>query len=252
MPTVKTCPLDPADLVQRFRDTAAKSGFREEVLSEQHGVPLLAFTKRTPGVRPRIYVSTGVHGDEPAPPQALLNMLQAGVFDDRATWFLVPMLNPAGFAADQRENASGVDLNRDYLSLATPEVRAHVRWLRRQPRFDLALCLHEDFEAEGFYLYELRTGEPQPAPAQGLRAAAAKIMSIQPGEEIDGRPIDEPGIIRPEGDPQLRDQWPEAIYLFAHHTDLCYTFESPTPLSLEDRISVLRATVELAIAQTTS
>ena len=30
-----------------------------------------------------------------------------------------------------------------------------MRWLARQPNFDLAVCVHEDWESVGFYLYEL-------------------------------------------------------------------------------------------------
>lgn len=249
MPAVKTCPLDPSDLVQRFRQVAADQGFREEPLGVVDDVPLLAFTKRSTGVKPRIYISSGVHGDEPAPPQALLSLLEEGVFDDHAQWFLVPMLNPSGFRSDQRENSTGVDLNRDYLTRGAPETQAHVRWLLRQPRFDLALCLHEDWEASGFYLYELLRDGSDETRAQALRDAAAAHLPIQPGEVIDGRPISEPGIIRPESDPALRDQWPEAIYLFAHHTNACYTFESPTPSRLQLRILSQCAAVKKALQQ---
>jgi len=248
MAPVKTCPLDPADLVARCRRAASAAGFREESFGLVDGVSLIGFTKRTPGPRPRIYLSAGVHGDEPAPPLALLKMLENGLFDDRANWFLVPMVNPTGFRENRRENTAGIDLNRDYLSLRSSEVQAHVRWLERQPRFDLALCLHEDWEACGFYLYELLRGAPDPTRARELRDAATHHLPVQTGREIDGRPISETGIIRPESDPALRDQWPEAIYLFAHHTDICYTLETPTSLPLDKRCACMTAAVEASLA----
>ena len=34
------------------------------------------------------------------------------------------------------------------------EIKAHIQWLARQPKFDLCLLLHEDWESHGFYLYE--------------------------------------------------------------------------------------------------
>lgn len=245
---VKTCPLDPAELMDRFRTAALARGFREEPWCEIEGVRLAAFTKRAPGLKPRLYLSAGVHGDEPAPPAALLALLLAGEFDDRATWFLVPMLNPGGFRRQRRENPTGIDLNRDYLHLLAPEVAAHVAWLCRQPRFHLALCLHEDWEATGFYLYELNaTGRP--SGARDLRAAGAATCPIDAASVIDGRPIDEPGIIRPESDPALRTTWPEAIYLRRHHTDLCYTIETPTGFPLEQRLAALHAIVRRALAQ---
>lgn len=245
MSAVKTCPLDPAELVARFRAIAAAHGFREEPMGESGGVPLLAFTRRARRPGPRIYVSAGVHGDEPAAPVALLAACQQGVFDDRATWFLVPMINPTGFSRHQRDNATGIDLNRDYLSLKAPEVRSHVAWLRRQPRFDLAVCLHEDWEAVGFYHYEL-SRQIDPGFSRQIRATAAEYLPIEAGEVIDGRPVDEPGIIRPESDPALREHWPEAIYLFRHHSDHCLTFETPSPQAMPDRIAANVAALSTA------
>lgn len=249
MPAVKTCPLDPADLVTRFHAEAIRQGFRVEPFGERDGVELSAYTKRALGAKPRIYVTAGVHGDEPAPPQALLEALAEGLFDDRATWFLIPMVNPAGYRLNHRENDQGIDLNRDYLTPLSPEVRGQVAWLQRQPRFDLALCLHEDWEATGFYLYELARTAPLTF-AQHVREAVAPTLPIEPGDIIDGRPIDEPGIIRPENDPALREQWPEAIYLFKHHTHHSLTFETPTALPLAGRITAHVAAIRVAIKLT--
>ena len=247
MPPVKACPLDPVALLARFRAEAARLGFREELMGYRDDFPLIAFTKRTAGPHPRFYLSSGVHGDEPAPPEALLALLQAGFFDDRANWFLIPMLNPTGFSSGQRENAEGIDLNRDYLIPVSVEVKAHLNWLRKQPRFNLSLCLHEDWEATGFYLYEL-SRQSVPHKARSIRDAAAWHIPIEPGEQIDGRPIDETAIIRPQSDPALRDTWPEAIYLFKYHGDLSYTFETPSALPRADRISAFKKTVSTAIS----
>ena len=155
MSAVKAAPVDPSLLATQLADAARIGGFRMEVYGESGGWPLLALTKRNPGPHPRIYVSAGIHGDEAAPPAALLRMIAGGVFDDRATWFLCPMLGPSALARGTRENAEGVDLNRDYKDRRSGEIRAHVAWLERQPRFDFAICLHEDWESTGFYLYEL-------------------------------------------------------------------------------------------------
>ncbi|WP_221028932.1 M14 family metallopeptidase [Actomonas aquatica] len=257
MSAVKTCPFEPADFQARFRASALAQGFREEPWTTIDGVPLAAFTKRpSAAVRrsvpalPRIYVSTGVHGDEPAPPLALLQLLDEGIFDDSAIWFLVPMVNPTGFRLSTRENHDGIDLNRDYLRPVSPEVQAHVHWLQSQPRFDLALCLHEDWESKGFYLYELNTRDT-PGIARALRDAGQTVLPIDPDEMIDGRPIDEPGIIRPEADPALRETWPEAIYLRHHHTPLCYTTETPSSVALDQRIATINAMVRTALRLTT-
>jgi hypothetical protein len=88
--------------------------------------------------------------------------------------FVPASIRPA-FPLNRRENAAGIDLNRDYRHLQSPEVRAHVDWLQRQPRFDVALCLHEDWESNGFYVYELNP-DNRPSFAEKILEAAAKSV----------------------------------------------------------------------------
>ena len=239
-------PLDPAEFTPRFDAAARKTGFKPESFGEILGHPLLAYTKRTPGPRPRIYLSSGIHGDEPAAPWALLRLIEAEFFDDRCTWFICPLLNPTGFRHRTRENHAKVDLNRDYKSPQADEARAHVAWLQHQPSFDLIICLHEDWEAKGFYLYELNP-DNRPTLANVMIEAARAICPIDPDEVIDGRPVNEPGIIRPISDPLLRDTWPEAIYLRNHHGPFDYTIETPSALPLEKRIATHCAVLNAAI-----
>jgi protein MpaA len=243
---VKDSVLEPREFIARFEAASGRAGFRPEQFGEVEGVPLVAFTHRTPGPRPRIYLSAGIHGDEPAPPLALLELLERGVFDARAVWFLCPLLNPLGFLRRTRENPAGVDLNRDYKSRLSAEIRAHTRWLEKQPPLDLAICLHEDWEAHGFYVYELNpTG--QPSLAHAMLGAVAPVCPIETASVIDGRPIAETGIIRPVADPALRELWPESIYLQAQHGRLGYTIETPSALPLRQRRAALVAAVTCAV-----
>lgn len=247
MDAVKTSsPFDPGTLVRQFEVAASQQGFGVEKFGEAAGCDLIALTKRAPGRLPRIYVSAGIHGDEPAPPLALLQLLEEGFFDARAVWFLCPLLNPAGFLRASRENADGIDLNRDYRSTRSTEILAHIAWLQRQPNFDLGLCLHEDWEATGAYLYELNP-KMRPSLAEAIISEVARSHPIDPAALIDGRPASA-GIIRPDSDPVTRDLWPEAIYLRAHHTDLSYTFETPSGHPLEERISAQCLALKTAVA----
>lgn len=239
-------PLDPADFTPKFAAAAQRAGFRAEPFGEIHGHPLIAYTKRTAGPRPRIYLSSGIHGDEPAPPRALLRLVEAGFFDARCTWFICPLLNPTGFALRTRENNAKTDLNRDYKNPQSKEARAHIGWLERQPNFDLNICAHEDWEATGFYLYELNP-TCRPTLANAMIAAAARTGPIEPATVIDGRAIDEPGIIRPVSDPLLRETWPESIYLRNHHTTLGYTVETSSAQPLEQRVATHCAVLAAAI-----
>jgi murein peptide amidase A len=242
---VKAAPLDPAALAARFADAGRAAGFRVETFGATGAGPLLALTKRTPGVRPRIYLSAGIHGDEPAAPLALLAMLEAGAFDARAHWFLCPILNPDGLARGIRENAAGLDLNRDYKDLVSAETRAHVGWLRRQPRFDVTLSVHEDWESTGYYLYELNPDQ-RPSLAEPILTAVAAVCPIDHSPLIDGRES-RGGILRPVSDPLLRERWPEPIYLRFLHTTLTYTLESPSAFPLAQRLTAHRTALETAI-----
>ena len=246
---VKAAPFVPSALAARFASAGTAAGFRVESYGEADGCPLFALTKRTPGPRPRIYLSAGIHGDEPAPPLTLLAMIEAGVFDRRATWFICPLLNPAGLARGFRENAGGLDLNRDYKDLQSPEISAHVRWLQRQPNVTVTLSVHEDWESVGYYLYELNPDQ-RPSLAEPMIEAVKAVCPIDHSPLIDGRES-RGGILRPVSDPLLREKWPESIYLRAYHTPLTYTIESPSAFPLEQRIAAHRTALETAIRLTT-
>ena len=245
-PASNECIIDPPAFAARIEAAGRANGFRVERFGEVGGTPLLALTRRTRGPRPRIYLSAGIHGDEPAPPLALLDLVERGVLDARAVWFVCPLLNPAGFNCRTRENAEGLDLNRDYKALRSFEIQAHARWLQRQPNFDVTFHLHEDWEAHGFYLYELGNTSGR-SLARTMIDTVAATFPIETATVIDGREVAERGIIRPIADPSLRESWPESIYLRAHHTQLGYTIETPSTLPLALRIAALTTAVEAAL-----
>jgi predicted deacylase len=231
-------------LLARLAGAGRAAGFEIETFGEVAGLPLLALTKAAPARRPRLYLSAGIHGDEPAPPRALLQLLDQGFFDGLAEWFVCPLLNPGGFVRGTRENPAGRDLNRDYRAPQSAEIQAHVAWLRRQPAFELTLCLHEDWEAKGFYLYELNP-DRRPSLAEPMIEAVRRVGPIELAEVIDGRRA-AAGIIRPDADPAKRELWPEAIYLHAHHTRLGYTLETPSARPRPQRIAAQVAAVTAA------
>jgi hypothetical protein len=249
VPPPAPTPTDVAALAVRLEQAAARAGFRVERFGEAAGCPLLAFTKRTRGPRPRIYLSAGIHGDEPASTLALLAMLEAGEFDHRADWFLCPLLNPYGLSRGVREDAEGRDLNRDYRHFAAPETRAHAAWLRRQPNFDLAICVHEDWESAGFYLYELNP-DRHPSLAEPMIKGVRTVCAVDESPVIEGREA-RGGIIRPELNPAERELWPEALFIQAHHTRLSYTIEAPSAFPLETRIAALRAALRSGLGLAT-
>jgi len=118
-------------------------------------------------------------------------------------------------------------------------------WLKAQPDFDLCLCLHEDWESQGFYVYELNP-DNRPSLAQAIVDRVADVCPVDPSEIIEGRPAHK-GIIRPSVDPRSRPQWPEAFFLLTHKTRLSYTLEAPSDFPLATRVAALVAAVRAAI-----
>ena len=237
------------EVLREVELVARSCGWRAEVFHASDGFQWFALHRQPTltSTKPvRVYLSTGIHGDEPAGPLAALRLHRDNQWLAHAEIVLLPCLNPIGFANNQRENAQGLDLNRDYLQPRSPEIRAHVAWLEKQAGFDLSLCLHEDWESHGFYLYELNP-DHKPSRAEGLIAAVAPLCPIDHSEIIEGREA-HGGIIRPNLDPRTRPLWPESFWLLQHKTRLSYTLEAPSDFPLEVRVKALVAAAQTALA----
>jgi hypothetical protein len=248
---------DTIDIQNVLRDielAARTHGWNSEIFYETQNLKLFALTRPAPSTlnsqlstspTPRIYLSAGIHGDEPASPLAALRLLQENQWPENLDLSFCPCLNPLGFALNSRENHKGIDLNRDYLKPTTEEITAHITWLQRQPKFDLCLLLHEDWESHGFYLYE-QNPDHRPPLAEPMIEAVSKVCPIDPNDLIEGRPAQN-GIIRPNLDPNTRPQWPEAFYLITHKTRQSYTLEAPSDYPLSTRVDALVTAVRTAI-----
>ena len=223
-------------------------GWSVEKLPCEGKIELLTFTRPStldPRPSAHVYISAGIHGDEPAGPLAIRQLLHENQWPKDISLSVCPCLNPTGFSRHTRENADGLDLNRQYLQPQAAETRAHISWLERQPRFDLSLALHEDWESQGFYVYELNA-DSQPSLAEKIVERVAEVCPIDPSEIIEARPAQN-GIIRPSLDPRSRPQWPEAFFLLTYKTRLTYTLEAPSDYPLPTRAAALVAGVRGAL-----
>ena len=170
-PSVETCCLaDGLRIAERYRvDAIGARRFTHDELwravapslstgalrSEEIGRSILgrdirAITFGTGATR--VLLWSQMHGDESTATMALADILRflSEAKDDpmrerlvRAlTIVFVPMLNPDGAELFQRENAAGVDVNRDARRLSTPEARA-LKGLRDRLRPDFGFNLHD-------------------------------------------------------------------------------------------------------------
>ncbi len=241
--------IDIRAVLREIETAATAHGWTQEIFHEADGFKWFAL-HRTPDAKcgkpeVRIYISAGIHGDEPAGPLAALQLLRENHWPENAEIFLLPCLNPIGFTLNQRENADGIDLNRDYRNPQAAETRAHIAWLERQPKFDVYFCLHEDWESHGFYVYE-QNPDGKSSLAERIVAAVKAVCPIDESEIIEDRPAQN-GIIRPNILPHERPFWPEALWLITQKSRQGYTLEAPSDFPLATRVDALVTAVKVAI-----
>ncbi len=235
-----------AQWLETLARLAKQRGFSVECWGNSGKLPLLGFVRTGNENAPRIYLSAGIHGDEPAGPPAIERLLRDDHLSPSLNWTICPLLNPCGYAAGSRHTPEGIDLNRDYKQFRAAESAAHAAWLKGAPANDLYLSLHEDWETGGFYLYEINNS-PVPAFGEAIVEAVAEVIPAESRSVIDDHRTAAPGVIRHSPSPDEPDNWPEAIYHFVLYPHLSYTFETPSSLRIETRIRAHIVAVKTAL-----
>lgn len=133
----------------------------------------------------RVLLWSQMHGNETTTTRALLDWMKA-ISDrrpdcvpvlERCTLAVVPMLNPDGARAYTRENAKGVDLNRDALHRSQPEIAHFLEFaLGFGPQY--AFNLHDQRT-----FYGLEGESPKPATVSFLAPAVDPVLSVPPHRE---------------------------------------------------------------------
>ena len=129
----------------------ASAGFRTETIGRSlQGREIRAVTVGTGPVS--VLLWSQMHGDESTSSMALADIFAFLAstdaspvrrrLRDRLTITVVPMLNPDGAELFQRENAVGIDINRDARQLATPEAWA-LKGIRDRLTPDFGFNLHD-------------------------------------------------------------------------------------------------------------
>lgn len=194
-----------------------------------------------------LHLSAGIHGDEPAGTEALILWAENNISFLRSTPCLVlPCLNPWGLAHNNRLDERGRDLNRAYQNKRIPLVSAHTKLLSGRT-FHVAFGLHEDYDAQGLYIYEVR--RKRESWGEELLRSVEGMIPFETRSRIDGQPARR-GLIRRRVSARKFEEMPEAIYLHVHHALRTYTVETPSEFALDQRVTaqvrVLDAVVPLA------
>jgi hypothetical protein len=167
-----------------------------------------------------------MHGDESTASMALTDIFAFLAATDNdplrerlgreLTITFVPMLNPDGAELFQRENAAGIDVNRDGRQLSTPEARA-LKSLRDRLRPDFGFNLHDQNARTRVGPRGLQAGISLLAPAyedsrqynatrSRARLVAATIASILQAD-IPGRVAKYDDSFNPRAFGDLMQQW---------------------------------------------
>ncbi|NNC87755.1 MAG: M14 family metallocarboxypeptidase [Akkermansiaceae bacterium] len=232
-------------VLRRWKAVARSAKLEMEVIAEEGGYPVAVLANEgAPADRPALYVSAGIHGDEPAAVSGLLEWAERRVaFLKAARVVIVPCLNPWGLVHNSRVDHAGRDLNRMFEGAGGGAVRPLLRYLDGR-EFSMAVSLHEDFDAAGVYVYELaRRGDYH---GEELLAAVEKEIPRHPGS-VEGRRAENGVLRRTRGIEHIAEQidgTPESIHLFLHHARTAMTFETPSEFSLYRRVRAHEAFLE--------
>lgn len=196
---------------------------------------------RRAGEGPRLYLSAGIHGDEPAATEALVTWAARRCRAlGRCDFLIFPCLNPWGLQNNSRHDAQGRDLNRGYRRDDLPVVAAQKKLVGGRA-FDAALMLHEDFDAQGIYLYEIPGARP--FWGEKLLSAGARHLPREPRRKVEGRTC-RGGLIRTRVTPDTIPDHPEAFYLHFGRARRSLTFETPSEFSLTARVRAHMAVLD--------
>ena len=230
-------------LLERWRAVAKRTGMVMRRFARSPAYSL--YSVRSPRL-PRkgvIYISAGIHGDEPAATEALITWAEKNTrLLKRRPFFLVPCINPWGLVNNTRTDSLRRDLNRSFQDDSIAEIAA-LRRVIGSHQFSLSLTLHEDYDAVGLYIYELQGATPYWGEA--LLKAARPFIPADSRPMIEGREA-EGGVVRRPLDMKIFEEigLPEAVFLHLRGCQRVYTVETPSEFALDRRVHAHIAVIQ--------
>ncbi|NNE94195.1 MAG: M14 family metallocarboxypeptidase [Verrucomicrobiales bacterium] len=242
-------------VLDRWREIAEAARLKEVILAhDEVGKPFVVYeTQKRVDAETGTYLCAGVHGDEPAGVWGLIEWASANIDFLRENGAVIfPCFNPSGLIGNTRHDSENRDLNRLFQDKSIP-VLAAWHWFMKDRKIRLALHLHEDYDAQGIYLYELsREGETF---GDAVLERVSTIIPRDPRDEIDGSDFENAVLlgfedgIRERVETHLNGGYPEAIFLFLKMARYTLTFETPSEFSLWDRVQAHKKFIEEAIQE---
>jgi murein peptide amidase A len=237
------------DILRRLDVIGGRQGAMLSVLDElrRSGYALpFCMVRWGPAMGPQLCISAGLHGDEPAGVEALLTFFERPVLPNIGITAF-PCVNPTGFVMGTRTNDLGVDLNRTFGQERGPQETELVRWALAGQRFACGVDLHEDHEANGFYLYEHVRDAPELCP-RVVAAVRAIGLPISDAPTVEDRALVD-GCVAPADERLSPLVGFFSIYLFDRHSDHTLVPESTPVLPIPARVAMHLAALDTVIAE---
>ena len=200
----------------------------------------LASSARTPR---RVLITGGMHGDEPAGVEAVLQFLERDntTLLKNFSFLVIPCINPYGYVHNTRETLDSIDINRAFETDDVAEV-AIVKKALGQTQFSLAIDFHEDYDATGFYLYEGKRDEKYIGPR--LATAAKAIGPLDPEDPGEDAPDLAEGVYKVATSWGTQGLTP---YLLHFHSEHVIISETPTVWQLQQRVALHLTILDTAL-----
>jgi predicted deacylase len=248
-------------LAAAWRAVRRSSGLRVREVACVGAARTLLLAELGDAHQPVVSISAGVHGDEPGGAWALLSIVRDGLLDPRFAYRIWPCTNPTGFDAGTRVSADGKDVNRTFGRTGdSPEAKA-ILTANRDRSFALAIDLHEDPEADGFYLYETLAPAGASRYARPLTAALVEagfsLQPFTPGFELgpagsEAAQTLEPGAVIVDAEreaPFFGHALPAGIVMSRRSAEGALTFETPRRRPPEQRVAMHRIALVEALRE---
>lgn len=215
-----------------------------EQLGTVHNYPIHQIRLASSSESPiRTLLTGGMHGDEPAGVEAVLQFLSRDNTDLLKTFsfVVIPCINPYGYVHDTRETLNGIDINRAFETTDIAEV-AIVKQALGDTQFTLSMDFHEDYEATGFYIYEGKRDEKYIGTR--LAEAAKAIGPVDPEDPGEDAPEITEGVYK------VAKSWGTqglAPYLLHFHSEHVIITETPTRWQLSQRAALHLTMLDTAL-----
>lgn len=231
---------DYSELIRRLHEL----DLPHKIIGAVGDTPLYLFQLESQSCKPKqILITGGMHGDEPAGVEAVFSFLARDNSEllNHFSFVVIPCVNPYGYIHEIRENKDNVDINRSFETDDVAEA-VIIKDAIRKMQFTLAIDFHEDYEADGFYLYEGVRNEQYLGPK-----ISNLIKSIG---AIDTKDSGEDTTAISQGVYRVASKWGAkglSPYLLHYHCEHVIIPETPTVWDLNQRVAVHLGILDAAL-----